>query len=293
MKSFRIIESDMNADDGQFDRLAETIERLRTRIALHGEHIGGHETRTRVILIDPLLRSLGWDTEDPEIVVHEHPVGRRKVDYALYLRSEVIGILEAKALGSQLNDSDWGKYVAELPGLPMIAFTNGNEWRFFRRSNNWTRETVKVSTGASFKTGFEFYKRIGRDVPDVDDWSSLFEDFPLKSKPTKIRIGNRPSKDVKTWGDVYVEVGRFLHEASALAAAKIPVKGPSGRTNVVNRSPERARGKPFIIPKEFVGGLWLDAHGGAKGIPRKSIHLLRKCGVDPTTVELTVRKRSD
>lgn len=71
LTSCRINETDMNTDDGILEELEATIERLRSRMTQHEEHVGGHETRTRVILIDPLLRSLGWDPEDPEIVVHE------------------------------------------------------------------------------------------------------------------------------------------------------------------------------------------------------------------------------
>ena len=167
MRSYRINETDMNTDEKYLIQLSETIEQLRCRITEHGKHIGGHETRTRVILIDPLLRSLGWEPEDPALVVHEHPIGDLRVDYALFRRGKVIGILEAKALGSKLSDSDLAKYVEEIPGVPVIAFTNGNEWRFFRKSGkrkSRTRETVKVSSGASFKTGFLIYQKIGPDL---------------------------------------------------------------------------------------------------------------------------------
>ena len=292
----------MSSDDRQLDRLAETIERLRARIAEHEDHIGGHETRTRVILIDPLLRSLGWETEDPDLVVHEYPVGRRKVDYALLLGGEVVGILEAKALGSQLNDSDWGKYVAELPGLPMVAFTNGNEWRFFRKLSGWHKETVKVSSGERFKTGWDLHQVLGRhavrresDGPKGDrvDWMSLSDIFPIKSKPTQIRIGDELIKDVQTWGSLYVEVARYLHETDALRRANFEVSGPSGKTKVISRSPERSPGKRFAIPKEFVEGLWLDAHGGAKGIPRKVIYLLEKCGENPDSVTVSIQTRGN
>ena len=298
MTSCRIDETAMSPDDRQLDRLAETIERLRARIAEHEAHIGGHETRTRVILVDPLLRSLGWDTEDPNLVVHEFPVGRRKVDYALLRTNEVIGILEAKALGSQLNDSDWGKYVAELPGLPMVAFTNGNEWRFFRKSSGWQRETVEVLSGESFRTGWSLNQKLGRVAvkPDPNGpkdhqgtWFTLFYDFPPKSRPTQIRVGQGQPKEVKTWSDVFVEVARFLYETNALVRSKIPITVPGGKRYLVSQSPENSDGSAFYLPKQFVDGLWLDGHGGVNYIPGKAVHLLRECGTDPKSVEVAIK----
>ena len=45
-----------------------------------------HETSTRYVIIDPILRSLGWDLSDPRDCVVEYRVSagsRRAVDYAL------------------------------------------------------------------------------------------------------------------------------------------------------------------------------------------------------------------
>ena len=41
------------------------------------------EALTRATLIDPLLRELGWDTEDPALVAPEYRLGRGYADYAL------------------------------------------------------------------------------------------------------------------------------------------------------------------------------------------------------------------
>ena len=43
-----------------------TLEEVRLRITLHETLIRENETRTRRSLIDPLLDTLGWDTQDPE-----------------------------------------------------------------------------------------------------------------------------------------------------------------------------------------------------------------------------------
>ena len=43
------------------DDLKETIETLRERIQAHRPYLEGNETRTRQVLIDPVLHTLGWD----------------------------------------------------------------------------------------------------------------------------------------------------------------------------------------------------------------------------------------
>jgi predicted type IV restriction endonuclease len=53
--------------------LLEAIERVRERIERHGSKLSQNEMLTRYALVDPILRALGWDTEDPEQVVPEFP----------------------------------------------------------------------------------------------------------------------------------------------------------------------------------------------------------------------------
>ena len=294
MRSYRIIDTQMNTDSGQLDRIAETIELLRARIEQHGDHIGGHETRTRVILIDPLLRPLGWDTEDPEMVIHEHRAGSLKLDYALVEQGEVIGILEAKALGSKLHDAAWGKYVAELPGVPVVAFTNGDEWRFFRKSNKWQPETVKVAAarGGAFKVGFDLYRKIGRPVgPPPPPGKTLPElraeikarKFPKGKKPTRVIFDGVPIELPKgTWKELYVAVAKHLVTTGRLQVngIDVPERGRSVQSLV------SARKDRFKGAVDIGGGLWLQGNVARIGAVDNSIFLLEVCGVDPATVRV-------
>ena len=47
------------------DELFETFEFLKKRIEEHREYLSQDETRTRQVLIDPLLKELGWDVGGP------------------------------------------------------------------------------------------------------------------------------------------------------------------------------------------------------------------------------------
>jgi len=63
--------------------IVELVNKLRSKIEKHGDLLQNNETLTRYALIDPLLRALGWDTEDPEQVVPEFTTEAGRPDYAL------------------------------------------------------------------------------------------------------------------------------------------------------------------------------------------------------------------
>ena len=83
--------------------LVGCIELLQERIRSHRDALRKNETRTRMALIDPLLRALGWDVFDPEVVTPEYKVEGGWADYAL-LRADgrPAATVEAKKLGEVL-----------------------------------------------------------------------------------------------------------------------------------------------------------------------------------------------
>ena len=115
------------------DDLKETIETLRERIQAHRPYLEGYETRTRQALIDPMLRSLGWDVEDPNSVELEYGIKRKWADYALMESGRPIAVIEAKALGRPLNDDEKMQALnyANMDGIDYMAVTNGDHWQMF------------------------------------------------------------------------------------------------------------------------------------------------------------------
>ena len=55
--------------------LVEKIEELHRIIRCERDAFGSHELRTRVVLIDPILRMVGWVPENPQTVVVEYATG--------------------------------------------------------------------------------------------------------------------------------------------------------------------------------------------------------------------------
>lgn len=115
--------------------LAETLASVRQKI----QRIGSksiNEENTRASLIDPVLRALGWDTEDLEDVQREYKVKSRDkpVDYALLSMRNVRLFIEAKALGGDLDDRRWANQImgyATVAGVEWIVLTNGAEYRLY------------------------------------------------------------------------------------------------------------------------------------------------------------------
>ena len=78
---------------------------VRDRIAKYQRQSIG-EQDTKAALIVPVLRALGWDTEDLEDVKLEYKrlSSDNPVDYALFLLREPRLFIEAKALGVHVDD---------------------------------------------------------------------------------------------------------------------------------------------------------------------------------------------
>ncbi len=112
------------------DDLKETIETLRERIQAHRSYLG-NETRTRQVLIDPMLHKLGWDVGDPNSVELEYRIGRDWADYVLMGSGRPIAVIEAKALGKPLDEKETMQALnyANTAGIPYMTLTNGDHWR--------------------------------------------------------------------------------------------------------------------------------------------------------------------
>lgn len=113
------------------DDLKETIETLRKRIQAHRAYLEGNETRTRQVLIDPMLHKLGWNVGDPNSVELEYRIGRDWADYVLMGSGRPIAVIEAKALGKPLDEKETMQALnyANSAGIPYITLTNGDHWR--------------------------------------------------------------------------------------------------------------------------------------------------------------------
>ena len=114
------------------DSLLSLVEKLRERINAHGSKLRQSEALTRYALIDPLLRELGWDTGNPDLVIPEYKVGGGRADYALLGDGKPTIMVEAKSLESPLQDalSQGIGYCLEQ-GTPYFSVTDGRRWEIY------------------------------------------------------------------------------------------------------------------------------------------------------------------
>ena len=137
------------------DDLVSYIELLQQRTKAHGTVLREYETRTRMALIDPLLNALGWDTNDPSIVIPEYKVSDGWADYAL-LRPDghAAAVIEAKKLGTMLDVKFRRQMLnyANESGIEYAGLTDGNNWelyKVFQPGPLEERQILKVSVAAA------------------------------------------------------------------------------------------------------------------------------------------------
>ena len=130
----------------------QTLATIRERIGQH-QGRGISEEATKTALVNPLLRALGWDTEDLHQVYPEYSSVGGRVDYALLINDEPRLLIEAKALEANL---DVLKPVTQLTtyavttGVRWTVLTNGDEYRIYNAYAQVSLEeklfhTVKLS----------------------------------------------------------------------------------------------------------------------------------------------------
>ena len=158
------------------------------------------EERARV-LIDQQLAQAGWhvcDRKDIDLVNHAGNAvrevimdkGHGRADYLLYLNGEVVGVIEAKPVGTTLSGVEWQStmYAAGLPEeyramavlkderLPFVYEASGSETRF----TNGFDPSPKARKIFNFQTP-ETLARLIRDYyanPDASTWRAKVLSMP-------------------------------------------------------------------------------------------------------------------
>ena len=283
---------------------------LAERIARHRSYIGGSEIRTRVLLIDPMLRDLGWDPENPDQVRLEFKGKKGVPDYALLVNDLPVAIIEAKALGKKLRAAQ--KQIIRYTKDPacsqvsVIVFTNGDEWVFWSESADWDDQTATITGENAFETAFYLLDCLSRpnfrhDVdrhesigpPIAGNWYPLSGQLPVRGAPTAIKFDGGALIDLRglKWRQVYISLAEHLVQVGVINDKAIPVLIDGNYA--INREPTNRDGASFRSEYEMGSGAWLDLSGeeGRRHISRnltisKSRALLRKFGFDASNVEL-------
>lgn len=138
------------------ESLLELVRTLSKRIKEHGELLRNNEALTRTALIDPLLRELGWNIEDPAQVIPEFPTdNNEKPDYVLFTSAGPTMIVEAKSLDSPLHEKEKAykksptiqalNYSYNIRETNYFSVTNGRYWEIYDKQRLGDENKGKIS----------------------------------------------------------------------------------------------------------------------------------------------------
>ena len=119
------------------ESLLGLVGKLQGRIETHGGSLRQSEALTRYALIDPLLRELGWDTGDPDVMRPEFSVGiygggNVRPDYVLTHAGKQMIVVEAKKLGGNLQEGvSQGITASVSTGIRYFVATDGKRWEIY------------------------------------------------------------------------------------------------------------------------------------------------------------------
>ena len=98
------------------------------------------EDQTKMAIVQPILRRVGWDTENVDEVSPEFSVENRRVDYALRVNNRSVVFIEAKRPGEDLeNHQEQLLDYSFRQSVDIAVLTNGITWAFYlpRADGDW------------------------------------------------------------------------------------------------------------------------------------------------------------
>ena len=125
----------------------ELFEEIKKRFNNHQSNFS--EFRTRIMLIDPILRLLGWEVENPDLVVLEYQPNtqnRKSADYVLKNKGKNVVIVEAKNIDIDIESwehRDQADDYARYAEVKFFVLTNGVTWMLYERDLMTSLELLK------------------------------------------------------------------------------------------------------------------------------------------------------
>jgi hypothetical protein len=294
--------------------LIRIIKQIRERIRTHIERLSRNEMLTRYALIDPLLRALGWDTEDPDQVEPEFVTQQGRPDYTLRRDGQPFILIEAKKLGSDLSEArDSGFKYCWQNKVPFYVITDGDIWELHDLREMGGKQIFQVClTKGNIGDAARHLLALWRPaMPDVQPGlpNILFELMPkpsytepqhlessvsLQSLQSRLKSGQKPPKRVvfpdgssqtlKSWRDLLITTALFslpyLQQRN-----KLPLHvGHRGKGYLIGHS------KGMRNPKKLNSQLSLETHFSAKGCVHYACYILEEAGIDPSRVQIQLKE---
>ncbi len=265
--------------------LVDAIETVKQRIQEHGASLRGNETRTRVVLIDPILNALGWDVSDPRLVTLENPTEPGRVDYALLAedaeRPRVL--IEAKRLGTNLEShrSQMVNY-AVTQGILYAGLTDGNIWELYEVFKPTALSEkklldIEINTASSSaekalsmlllwranvesgqpkpagrpiqgtpENGSSTGQKEGRQIVRPTQGIALSAyNMDLHGKPQQVFFPKEEPIEIKNNADLLRETAKWLYRQERFSVTPLPILSSVFGAALINNRPQDPDGTPF------------------------------------------------
>ena len=115
--------------------LEETLSTVVERMKKHRSLYEQNEMAVRSQVIEPVLRGLGWDIENPEEVQPNVSTEEGIPDYSLFKNNKKVLFVEAKKLSVDVEQREDIRQLAKYcfgEGMKYGVLTNGAVWVLFR-----------------------------------------------------------------------------------------------------------------------------------------------------------------
>ncbi len=284
--------------------LLTTLGAVKARMEKFRLELQKSEALTRYALIDPVLRALGWNTEDPEQVRPEFPTETGSPDYALLHEGKPWIMVEAKALGKKLDEArDKGFQYCWKNKIPYYVITDGNVWEVYDLHVMGGRDLLKIAVaddplGEVARSLLALWRPAmpAVDVPPPPivplrpaNTLSLPElEQKIKGRvippnappPRDVILPDGTKRPIKFWKDILLHVVEW---SQPWLKEKVPLIWPSTGRVLIATDPSGMR-----APKN-VGSFWVDTSASALYAVMRARFVLEQTGQNPASVQVVLK----
>ena len=244
------------------ESLLELVETLKARLDEHAHEFRDSEALTRYAMIDPLLRGLGWNTEDPNVVWPEYRVNGKSADYVLFIDRNPVIVIESKKLGQPLGNAlaqgrenvKQACQNAKGARAKYFLLTDGRRYKLY--------ETDKKSACGSFdlrdslsaegclKALTAPLRKKVTDIPpslatnDERNWEPLAE-ITFEKRPVKLQLPDGTKIEINRWNDLLTKTTCWLVNNGHLDRKSLQImrRGNPKNKSVVVSSKSQSKGE--------------------------------------------------
>ena len=247
------------------DELLSTIDELQTLIRAHGDELRHSEMATRYALINPLLRALGWRTQDPTHVGVEKKLATGRADYLLKGGDgRPVVLIEAKKLDTNLAQAREQAFkYCKGATIPYFVVTDGQHWYLYQTyhaGQSSARELVHFdvagqATEVAVKSLALWQRNIERRVlasivtneaptrtadsprqprqPRTQEWRQISTTFHMwRARPQSVRLPNGAVRQTWAYPELLCEIAGWLLSTGKLNRSHLPLESHPGGRNI-------------------------------------------------------------